>query len=155
MKNRWKVNTCKFCHISSIESLLYLLACPRATIKWATVMIGQSWDFSCLLTNFPGRIKKKHCAPRRQTLERKKLQKRGVPGLRKWPLMGKEKGRGRDVLDWYLSLVLFQVCLWTNCPQVYVWKIWKVSQFDCNGYVWVTGAKKGMNWVKSFGKSWK
>ena len=30
-------------------------------------MIGQSWDFSCLLTNFPGRIKKKHCARRKHS----------------------------------------------------------------------------------------
>ena len=38
-----------------------------AAIKWGTVMIGQSRDFSCLLTNFPGRIKKKHCARRKHS----------------------------------------------------------------------------------------
>ena len=38
-----------------------------AAIKWGTVMIGQSRDFSCLLTNFPCRIKKKHCARRKHS----------------------------------------------------------------------------------------
>ena len=56
---------CLFLEVVSMSvfgKIVYFPACLRSTIKWGTVMIGQSRDFSCLLTNFPrGRIKKKHC----------------------------------------------------------------------------------------------
>ena len=109
------------CFNVCVGKIVYFPACLRSTIKWGTVMIGQSRDFSCLLTNFPrGRIKKKHCTqPKHSSKKISQLRKDQAQRQIQLPFLSSIFGK---------FYALQRLCRSKKCKLL---RKWEVKKWEC------------------------